>query len=148
MATSIEYELSPGETRALGRICGATEPAAAPGQAGHWHARFGMRFTKVQSALATVDIPVDDRLVRQHAIKAIERFGNVIPDPNGTKGGPVWGVVPSGWLNMVAALVRVDVEASATGSTAHVVAIGREGLIKQRIGAKAADRIRSAMAAH
>lgn len=145
MATQIEYELSPGEALALDRISGDTVAAAGPWQPPQWGAPLGTRFTKVQSALTTVEMPQDDRFARQHAIEAIERFGSVIPDPNGTKGGPVWGVIPSGLMDMVAALVRVDIKPSVNGSTAKVLAIGREGLITQRIGAKAADRVGSAM---
>jgi len=48
---------------------------------------------------------------------------------------------------MVPALVRVAVEPIADGgSRVHVRATGREGLIKQRIGAKAVDRVCEAIA--
>ncbi len=47
---------------------------------------------------------------------------------------------------MVAALVRVHVEATgSSGSRVAIGAIGREGRIKQKIAAKAADRIAEAI---
>jgi hypothetical protein len=66
----------------------------------------------------------------------------VIADPNGAGDGSVWGLVASGAMNMTVALVRVDVEPLPSGgSRVTVRGSGREGLIKQRIGGKAADRI-------
>ncbi len=147
MAEMIEYELSAAETTQLDLISGDAVASLATRRSGAWGPRFGMRFTAVHSASATVDVPRDTRFARQQAMEAIAEFGHVIPDPNGTKDGSVWGIVRSGLMNMVPALVRVDIEPSAGGSIARVVAMGREGLIKQRIGAKAADRIGIAMQA-
>jgi hypothetical protein len=49
-------------------------------------------------------------------------------------------------MNMVPALVRIQAEAAGSGkSRVHVRATGKDGLIKQRIGAKAADRIAEAI---
>ncbi|MDQ3608358.1 MAG: hypothetical protein M3459_05585 [Actinomycetota bacterium] len=51
-----------------------------------------------------------------------------------------------GAVNMSPALVRVQFEATGSGSSRiHVRATGREALIKQKIGAKAADRIAEAI---
>ncbi len=154
MAEMIEYELSAAEATQLDLISGDAVASLATRRSGALGARFGMRakaasvaFTAVHSASATVDVPHDTRFARQQAMEAIAEFGHVIPDPNGTKDGSVWGIVRSGLMNMVPALVRVDIEPSAGGSIARVVAMGREGLIKQRIGAKAADRIGIAMQA-
>ncbi len=72
--------------------------------------------------------------------------GVVIEDPNAAGDGSIWGVVPSGALDMAPALVRVQVETTDSGgSRVQVRATGREGLIKQRIGAKAVDRICAAV---
>jgi hypothetical protein len=58
----------------------------------------------------------------------------------------LWGVVASGAMNLVPALVRVQAEAARPGTTrVHIRATGKEGLIKQGIGAKAADRIAEAI---
>jgi hypothetical protein len=56
------------------------------------------------------------------------------------------GIVGSGAMNMAPALARVQAEAAGSGkSRVHVRATGKEGLIKQRIGAKAPDRIAEAI---
>ncbi|MDP8909667.1 MAG: hypothetical protein M3N47_11265 [Chloroflexota bacterium] len=49
-------------------------------------------------------------------------------------------------MEMVPALVRVNVEAiGSRTSRVHVRATGREGLIKQKVAAKAVDRITDAI---
>lgn len=76
----------------------------------------------------------------------IGETGEVIPDPNAANDGSIWGIVPSGVMNMAPALARVRVEAVDSGhSRVHVRATGKEGLIKQQIGGKAADRIGEAI---
>ncbi len=66
----------------------------------------------------------------------------MVEDPNGAGDGSVWGLVGSGAWNMAPAMVRVHIEAmNAGGSRVDVRATGREGLIKQRIAAKAVDRV-------
>jgi hypothetical protein len=53
----------------------------------------------------------------------------------------VWGRVRFGAMDMVPALVRVQVEAADSGvSRVHVRGTGREALIKHKIGAKADRR--------
>jgi hypothetical protein len=70
----------------------------------------------------------------------------VIEDPNASDDGSVWGIVASGAMNLAPALVRVQAEAAGSGmSRVHIRATGKEGLIKQGIGAKAADRIAEAI---
>ena len=70
----------------------------------------------------------------------------MIEDPNASDDGSVWGIVASGAMNLAPALVRVQAEAAGSGmSRVHIRATGKEGLIKQRIGAKAADRIAEAI---
>ena len=72
--------------------------------------------------------------------------GRVIKDPNESEDGSVWGIVGSGAMNLATALVRVQAEVAGSGkSRVHIRATGKEGLIKQRIGAKAADRIAEAI---
>jgi hypothetical protein len=66
----------------------------------------------------------------------------MVEDPNRSDDGSVWGIVASGAMDMAPALVRVQAEPAESGkSRVHIRATGKEGLIKQRIGAKAADRI-------
>ena len=70
----------------------------------------------------------------------------MIEDPNDSADGSVWGIVASGAMNMAPALVRVHVDAADPGkSRVRVRATGKEGLIKQKIGGKAADRLAEAI---
>jgi hypothetical protein len=109
--------------------------------------RFGARFTRPRTAAASVDVAHDPPAVCDRVRAAIVADGAVIEDPNSVGDGSIWGVVASGALDMVPALVRVDVEAArAGGSRVSVRATGREGLIKQKIAGKAVDRICAAVA--
>jgi hypothetical protein len=136
---------------AIGGGIGAGRAGAAGGAAGGRKGgasggRFGARFLKPQTAETTVEVPCDPDTARERARTAIARSGEVIEDPNESGDGSVWGVVASGTMDMVPALVRVQVEAAGPGGArVHIRATGKEGLIKQRIGAKAADRIAEAI---
>jgi hypothetical protein len=173
MAEKIDYELTEAEAAVLdaatgdataeagaaggsiggaigGRIgagpVGALGGAAGGGKGGASGGRFGARFLKPQTAETTVEIPCDPDTARERARVLIAGSGGVIDDPNESGDGSVWGIVASGAMNMVPALVRVQAEAAESGkSRVHVRATGKEGLIKQRIGAKAADRIAEAI---
>lgn len=161
MAETIDYELTEAEAALL---TAATKDAAAAagalgGSLGGWigggpagreggrsggasGGRFGARFTKAQTAATTVDVPGDPETVHERARATIGASGAVIDDPNAAGDGSVWGFVGSGAMNMAPALVRVEVEPAGTnGSRVHIRATGKEGLIRQKIGAKAADRI-------
>jgi len=132
---------------ALGGSLGAFGSLGAE-RGGSAGGRFGARFTRPRTAAAVLEVKQDVEVVRERARRAIAEHGALIDDPNGAGDGAVWGVVRSGALDMVPALVRVAVEAGAGaggGALAHVRATGREGLIKQRIGEKAVDRLRAAI---
>jgi len=165
MAEKVEYELTEAEAAvlkaatedagaaagALGGAVGGSIGGGGAGRAGgRWGGasggRFGARFTKAQTAETTVEAPCDPEAARERARAAIAESGAVIEDPNASGDGSVWGIVGSGAMNMAPALVRVEVEAAgSSGSRVHVRATGREALIKQKIGAKAADRIVAAV---
>lgn len=149
MADKIEYALTDAEasvlltgtTEAVEEAAALVDPAAAAG------GRAGLKLTRVFSAVRSVDVPDDPEPVRAAAAAVIAETGMVIDDPNRADDGSVWGLVPSGAMNMTTALVRVDVEPhSPGGSRVTVRGSGHEGLIKQRIGAKAADRIAARLA--
>jgi hypothetical protein len=73
--------------------------------------------------------------------------GAVIEDPNAAGDSSIWGVVASGAVDMMPALVRVEVAPAAAGGTrVSVRATGREGLMEQNIAGKAVDRICAAVA--
>jgi len=161
MAERIEYALTEAESALLmaatkdamaaagalgGSLSGDSPFAARGGAAG---GRFGARFTRPRTAAAVVAVPHDAQTVRERARTNISQTGVVIDDPNAAGDGSVWGVVGSGGWNMAPALLRVHAETTASGgSRVHVRAIGREGLIKQAIAAKAVDRICEAIAHH
>lgn len=108
--------------------------------------RFGARFTRPRTAVTVLEVEQEVEVVRERALRAIAEQGAVIDDPNGAGDGALWGIVASGSFDMVPALVRVTVELGAAGGArVHVRATGREGLIKQRIGEKAVDRLRAAI---
>jgi hypothetical protein len=125
---------------------GAAGGAAGGRQGGASGGRFGARFLKPQTAETTVVVPCDPDTARERARAAIGPGEEVIEDPNESDDGSVWGIIASGALDMVPALVRVQAEAAGSGkSRVHIRATGKEGLIKQKIGAKAADRIAEAI---
>jgi hypothetical protein len=162
MAEKIHHELTDAEAAVLDA---ATEDATAEAGArggeiaatrGGWFGgrklaawgggRFGARFLKPQTAETTFEVQCDPDTARERSRALIAGSGGVIDDPNAFGDGSVWGIVPSGAKNMAPALVRVQAEAAESGkSRVHVRATGKEGLIKQRIGAKAADRIAEAI---
>ena len=108
--------------------------------------RFAARFTRPRTSAAVLEVGQDVEVLREGARRAIAEQGALIDDPNGAGDGAVWGVVRSGALDMVPALVRVAVEPGVGGGArVHLRATGREGLIKQRIGGKAVDRLRAAI---
>jgi hypothetical protein len=136
---------------AIGGGIGAGRAGAAGGAAGGRTGgasggRFGARFTKPRTVETTVEVACAPDTARERASALIARSGRVIEDPNETADGSVWGIVASGAMDMAPALVRVQAEAAGPGkSRVHIRATGKEGLIKQRIGAKAADRIAEAI---
>jgi hypothetical protein len=115
-------------------------------KAGALGGRLGARFLKPQTAQTTVEVQCDPDTARERARALIAGSGEVIDDPNAFGDGSVWGIVPSGLKNMAPALVRVQAEAAGSGtSRVHIRATGKEGLIKQGVGAEAADRIAEAI---
>jgi hypothetical protein len=136
--------LGGGVGGALGGGVGGASGGRSGGAKG---GRFGVRFTKPVTAETTLEVEADAEAARERAQAVIAADGAPVDDPNGVPDDAVWGIVGSGAKDMVPALVKVTVETTAPGRTrVHVRATGREGLIKQKIGAKAADRIASAIA--
>jgi hypothetical protein len=136
---------------AIGGGIGAGRAGAAGGAAGGRKGgasggRFGARFLKPRTVETTFEVPCAPDTARERARALIARSGRVIEDPNEAGDGSVWGIIPSGAMNLTPALVRVQADAAGPGrSRVHIRATGKEGLIKQRIGAKAADRIAEAI---
>lgn len=118
---------------------------SAGGSGGAAGGRLGVRLTRPRSAVAAVDVALAADTVRERLRDAITEHGRLIHDPNEAHDGSVWGIVRSGVWDMMPALVRAQVEPSGTGRCEVLIrATGREGLIKQSIGAKAADRLAQA----
>ena len=164
MAERVEYDLTNAESEllmaatkdamgaagalggSLGSEFGHSFSGARGGAAG---GRFGARFTRPRTAATVVELSQPPEAIRERARAAIAERGVVIDDPNGAGENAIWGMVRSGVMDMVPALVRVQIEPAAAGrSRVHVRATGREGLIKQAIGGKAVDRICEAIARH
>jgi hypothetical protein len=123
-----------------GGAAGAAGGAAGGRAGGGSGGRFGARCTKPHTAETTIETPQLPETVRLRARVAIAETGTVIDDPNAANDGSVWGLVRSGVKGMMPALVRVQIEATDGGAVVHIRATGREGLIKQKIAATAADR--------
>ena len=163
MAEKTDYELTEAEAAvltaatqdaaaaagALGGSIGGAIGAGGAGRAGGGKGgAAGGRFTKAQTAETSVEVPHDPETARERARESITASGAVVEDPNAAGDGSVSGLVASGALNMAPAMVRVGIDTASSGSSrVHVRATGKEALIKQRIGAKAADRIAAALAA-
>jgi hypothetical protein len=128
-----------GAGGALGGRIGGRSGGASGG-------RLGARLLKPRTAETLVEVDRAPAVTLDTAKDAIREKGEVIDDPNGAGDEAVWGLVASGHLDMVPALVRVQADGGASGCRVHIRATGKEGLIKQRIGAKAADRIAGAIA--
>ena len=121
---------------------GAVGGAAGGGKGGALGGRFGARFLRPVTAQSTVEVACGPDTVRERARALIAASGEVIEDPNQSGDGSVWGIVGSGAMDVAPALVRIQAEAAGQAdSRVHIRATGKEGLIKQKIGAKAADRL-------
>ena len=132
---------------ALGAALNGEVGSTFVARAGAAGGRFGARLTRPRTAASLVEVQHEAEMVRARARAEIAGTGVVIDDPNAAGDGSIWGVVGSGALDMAPALVRVHVEPMAAGrSRVQVRATGREGLIKQRIAAKAVVRICGALA--
>jgi hypothetical protein len=128
-----------GPVAGVGAAAGGRKGGASGG-------RFGARFLKPRTAETTVEVPCDPETALDRAKELMAGSGRVIEDPNGSGDGSVWGIVDSGAMNLTPALVRVRAAAAGSQtSRVHIRATGKEGLIKQHIGAKAAERIAEAI---
>lgn len=150
MAEKIDYDLTEAEAALLLAVTKDVMSAAGGvggGAGGAFGGRLGVRLTRPRTVAVTVDAPLPPDTARERLQSAVADHGRLIPDPNRAGDGSVWGIVDSGFFNMMPALVRASVEPTDTGRCqVRIRATGREGLVKQRIGAKAADRIAVAVA--
>jgi hypothetical protein len=136
---AIGGRIGAGPAGAVGGAAGGRKGGASGG-------RFGARFLKPMTVETTVEVPCAPDTARECARALIAGSGRVIEDPNESDDGSVWGIVASGAMDLVPALVRVQAEAVGPAtSRVHIRATGKEGLIKQGIAAKAADRIAEAI---
>lgn len=105
--------------------------------------RLAMRaWCRPHSAQTTVDVPDDPDTARSRVRDLLGSSGRSIEDPNGTGESAIWAMVRSGVGNLTWALIRVEVSPGRDGdSSIHVRATGLEGLVKQRIAARAVDQL-------
>lgn len=150
MADTIDYDLTEAEAALLLTVTKEVMSAAGRaggGAGGAFGGGLGVRLTRPRTVVATVDAPLPPDTARERLESAVADHGYPIADPNRAGDRSVWGIVNSGFFNMMPALVRASVEPTETGRCrVRIRATGREGLVKQRIGAKAADRIAVAVA--
>jgi hypothetical protein len=122
----------------IGRLAGG-KGISRSGWGGRWTAR---RLSKnVHEVDLMVTAPPDE--VADRAASLLGSLGRIVDQQNSGAGGiVVRGVFGAGAMNLNPALVTVTVTAAADGGTAvHIRGAAKEGLIKQRAGQKAAERI-------
>lgn len=153
MAEKVSYELTAAEADLLATVSqeanaaagewgGGVGGGAAGASGGRRGGSSGGRFNKAHTAQSVVDVPYEPGVALEFARNVIAQIGALIDDPNRAGDGSVWGIIGSGVMDMMPAMVRVQVEARGSDAArVYVRGIGREGLIKQRIGGKAVDRI-------
>jgi hypothetical protein len=89
----------------------------------------------------TMAEPPDDVLIR--VVSLIASGGQVVAQTGPDDGKAiVRGIVGAGAMNLNPAVITVTISAaSAGGTTVHIRGAAKEGLIKQRAGQKAAERL-------
>ena len=129
-------------TRALGDVGGLMGP----------HGRRGAEHSarRLRKDVFEVDLVVSmsPRQAAGRARQVIGQYGRVLnsEDPGDASGAQVIGIMGSGAANLNPAVVTMTIEASEWGSRLVIRGAAKEGLIKQRAGAKAATRVAVAIA--
>ena len=93
-------------------------------------------------------VSISPRQAAGRARQVIGQYGRVLnsEDPGDASGAQVIGIMGSGAANLNPAVVTMTIEASEWGSRLVIRGAAKEGLIKQRAGAKAATRVAVAIA--
>jgi hypothetical protein len=85
--------------------------------------------------------------IAERVASLLGSLGRIVDQQNSAGGTVVRGVFGAGAMNLNPALVTVTMTAGAAGGTAvHIRGAAKEGLIKQRAGQKAAERIAEQLA--
>jgi hypothetical protein len=128
--------------RALGDVGGLVGRPARRG------AEIGAR--RLGKDVLEIDLVVSmsPRQAAARARQVIGQSGRVLnsEDPGDNSGAQVIGILGSGVANLNPAVVTVTIQASEWGSRLVIRGAAKEGLIKQRAGAKAAKRVAAAIA--
>jgi hypothetical protein len=116
------------------------------------HARRGTERSarRLRKDVFEVDLVVSmsPRAARHRAERVISEEGRVLhlEGPGEDPGTQVVGIVGAGVGNLNPAVVTVTIQPAPEGSRLVIRGAAREGLIKQRAGAKAAKRVAAALA--
>lgn len=128
---------------AVGAKLGTAGDAAASSRGGAWGAAFaGRRLRKdVGETEITLAAPLDEVFVR--VVSLIEAMGRLVAQAGPTDGSAVVrGIVGAGAMNLNPAVVTVTMAAAGeSGTRVHLRGAAKEGLIKQRAGQKAVERL-------
>jgi len=129
-------------TRALGDVGGLVGPAARRG------AEIGTRRLRKDVLEVDLVVSVSPQDAADRARQVISQQGRLLDSGSsgGDSGTRVIGIVGSGVANLNPAVVTVTIQASEWGSRLVIRGAAKEGLIKQRAGAKAAKRVAAAIA--
>jgi hypothetical protein len=128
---------------AVGARLGTAGDAAASSRGGAWGAAFaGRRLRKdVGETAITLAAPLDEVFVRE--VSLIEAMGRLVAQACPSDGSAVVrGIVGAGAMNLNPAVVTVTMAAAGErGTKVHLRGAAKEGLIKQRAGQKAVERL-------
>jgi hypothetical protein len=117
----------------------ASELGALGGAGSGWAARrLGVDVHDLEMIRST---PMDETLIEVHTL--IATMGKVVAQSGPTDGRAIVRVVMgSGALNLNPAVVTVTLSSiDGAGTKVHIRGVAKEGLIKQRAGRKAAERL-------
>lgn len=128
--------------RGLGNVGGLVGPPARRG------AEIAARRLRKDVLEVDLVLSISPQRAADLARQVIGQYGSVL-DSGGSGGDSamrVIGIVGSGVANLNPAVVTVTIQASERGSRLVIRGAAKEGLIKQRAGAKAARRVAAAIA--
>jgi hypothetical protein len=128
---------------AVGASLGIPGDAAASSRGGAWGAAFaGRRLRKdVGETEIALAAPLDEVFVR--VVSLIEAMGRLVAQAGPADGrAVVRGIVGAGVMDLNPAVVTVTLAAAGEdGTQVHLRGAAKEGLIKQRAGHKAVERL-------
>jgi hypothetical protein len=120
------------ESQLLAEGFGATSPKGAVAAAKRMRAN-------VFETEVTLRLPLTQAAARVRSV--LEEAGSLIDEEPAGDGHRLRGMTGAGSMNMNPTVVTVSLRESGPSTTARIRGVAKEGLIKQRAGQKAAERV-------